>query len=118
MSIIINHGEARNITRVATPSGWVPDPTVKKFVTFLTDHGAVHTVIVDAEHAAQDAESLLKWFEHTRAGVELSSNRTTSPYFKTAEQVISDADAALGFVAPDNGQSNPPATTQGQGVSQ
>lgn len=118
MSIIINHGEARNLTRVASPAGWIPDPTLKKFVTFLTDRGAVHTVIVDAEHAAQDAESLLKWFEHTRAGVELSSNRTTSPYFKTAEQVINDANAAMGFVAPDNGQSNPQPAAQSQGVSQ
>lgn len=117
MSVVINSGEARNLTRVATPSGWVPDPTLKRFVTFLTDHGSVHTVIVDADHAAQDAETLLKWFEHTRAGVELSSNRTTSPYFKTAEQVIADADKALGFVSGDSQSQSTTTGGQGSGVS-
>lgn len=115
MSIIVKAGQARNLTSHSTPEGRVLDSTLKRFLTFITPHGAVHTIIVDADHAAKTADELLGWFEHTKAGVELSSNRATSPYFKTAEQIIHDADVALGFVTGNPPAASPTDPTQGSG---
>lgn len=117
MATIVKAGTARNLVSVNTPTGRGPDPTEKKFVTFLTDSGTVHTIIADVDHAAKTADDLLKWFEHTRVGVELSASRATSPFFRTAAEVIEYADKAMGFIDPqDNTDELAPTDTTGGGV--
>lgn len=114
MSTIVKAGTARNLVSVNTPTGRGPDPTERKFVTFLTDGGAVHTIIADVDHAAKTAKDLLEWFSHTRAGVELSSSRTTSPFYRTAEQIIGDANSVMGYIDPaDNTDELAPTGTPG-----
>lgn len=98
MSVIVAQGTKSGVTSVPSPAGRVPNPDPERFLTFLTEGGSVHTIIVDADHAAADAQQLLDWFEHTRAGVELSASRPTSPLFKTADEVVRFADEAVGIV--------------------
>lgn len=116
MSVIVAEGKARGVTSVPGHAGRVPNPNEERFVTFLTEAGSVHTIIVDVDHAASDASELLDWFEHTRAGVELSASRPTSPLYKTADEVIKAADEAVGIVkrvADALGGSTPANTTTG-----
>jgi len=115
MSTIVASGTAPNLKSHTTVAGRSPDPTLRRFVTFLTPSGSVHTIIADADHVAKTAEDLLAWFEHTRVGVELSSSRTASPLFKTADEVIKYANEAMGFVAAATGTQTSTDPTQGSG---
>lgn len=117
MPTIIAHGEARNLANTKSGQGLAPDPTLRKFVTFLTDTGSVHTIIVDADHAAQDAQQLLDWFTHTKIGVEASHSSPLSKFFKTADTIIADANKALGFIGghSDTTENQAPAPND-QGV--
>lgn len=118
MATIVAEGKAANLTTTVGVSGRVPDPTVRRFITYLTEAGSVHTIIVDAEHATQDAETLLKWFNATRVGAELASNHVGSPLARTAEDVIRFADEAVGIVSKVLGDITPGASaTQPQGVN-
>lgn len=98
MPTIVDSGTKGNLVTANTPAGRAPDPTPRRFLTFLTDAGSVHTIVVDVDHAAQDAETLLQWFLHTRVGVELSASNPTSPFHKTVDEVVKYADEAVGLV--------------------
>lgn len=115
MALIVKSGEARNLTSKATPDGRVLDPDLKKYVTFLTAGGAVHTVIVDLDHAAKDGTQLLEWFEHTKVGAELASRNPLKAGFKTADEVLHDADVALGFASEAAGGTTPTADQSQEG---
>lgn len=72
MARVIDYGNARNLTTQPTQTGVAgpPDPTERKFITFATETGAVHTAIVDVEHVVKDAESFLRFIGHARTLVE------------------------------------------------
>lgn len=115
MSVIVSEGQARNLTTQDTRDGLQPDPTERRYVTFINDLGAVHTLIVDTEHAAQDAGSLLKWFDHTRAAIGLSHGDPTSDHYRTPDQIREFADKALGINQPTDQAQADGDQTQGQG---
>ena len=89
MARIITSGTGRNLQTVAGKQEL--DPSERKFVTYVTETGAVHTVIVDVEHAAEDAVKLIEWFDHTRTAVEHGG-------FSHPDEVIKYADEASGIV--------------------
>lgn len=70
MSTIVSAGVASGLTNLIEGGLLKVDPSLKKYVTYINDTGAVHTIIVDVEHAAQSGEELLDWFEHTKAAVQ------------------------------------------------
>lgn len=114
MSGVVESGTAPNLTNTVVSGNLVPDATEKKFLTFVNDIGGVHTIIVEAEHAAQTADELLQWFEHTRALVTTSASLPTDPNHRTPDQVIATANDRMGFGGDkptdqqsDGGQTNP-----------
>lgn len=114
MAGIVESGTAPNLHNTVVSGNLIPDATPQKFVTFVNELGGVHTIIVDAEHAAKDADELLQWFEHTRALVTTSASLPTDPNHRTPEQVIATANERSGFSTgdeqaqtTDSGQGNP-----------
>lgn len=103
MAGIIDSGTAPNLHNANVSGNLVPDATERKFVTFVNELGGIHTIIVDAEHAAQSADELLQWFEHTRALVTASASLPTDPNHRTPEQVIATADQRMGYTHDDSG---------------
>ena len=112
MSTVLSEGTARNIVGRKQDDAIVPIPDERRYVTFLNELGAVHTIIVDAEHAAKDAEELLRWFNHTRASVTLRSRspETSSRHLDAAE-VIRLADEALSFASRETSPPAPSSTS-------
>lgn len=101
MAGIIDSGTAPNLINGIANGQLVPDAKERKFVTFVNELGGVHTIIVDVEHAAETADELLQWFEHTRAQVTASASLPTDPNHRTPEQVIDIANQRMGFSKPD-----------------
>lgn len=94
MDRIITEGTARNMVRL--PDSNAPDPTERKFVTYVNSVGAVHTVIVDIEHAAQDGEQLLKWFRQTITEVEHGGHANATQVLDAASDVTGIEHAPAG----------------------
>lgn len=111
MSGIINSGLARNIINTVVGDKLVLSPDERKFVTYVNDLGGVHTIIVDAEHAAKDPAELLQWFEHTRAIATTSASVDTDPLHVPADQVIARADARMGYGEPPPEEAHPADTS-------
>lgn len=101
MAGIVESGTGRNLTNEVVGDTLRPDPTERKFVTFVNELGGVHTIIVAAEHAAQDGEALYQWFEHTRALITTSHSVDTNPAHRTPDQVIATANERMGFGGKD-----------------
>lgn len=97
MAGIVESGSAHNLINTVVSGNLVPDATERKFVTFVNELGGVHTIIVDAQHAAKTGEELLKWFEHTRALVTTSASLPTDPNHRTPAQVLATADERMGY---------------------
>lgn len=108
MSVVIDSGTARNAANTTNGTQLAADPTEKRFVTYVNDLGAVHTIIVDVEHIAKDAESLVKWFDHTRATVTHKSGTQEQSNHITPSEVLKLADEFLhsigGAKQPDDQQ--------------
>lgn len=66
-----------------------PNKAEQRFVTFVTEAGSVHTLIVDVDHVAQDAESIVQWFEHAKTAVEHLVT-PTQPGDETGRQAVED----------------------------
>ena len=116
MAAIVKTGTARNLTNEVHGLQLVVSSVEKRFLTYVNDLGGVHTIIVDVEHAAKDAETLLKWFESTRAIISTSSGVEGSPQHVTPEQVIQHANAAVGIdqaPAQDQQSQQQPVNTGG-----
>ena len=112
---IIDSGTARNIAGIPTRDGVIPNPDERKYVTYVNDLGAVHTIIVDVEHAAKDASQLLDWFRHTRAVAAVSAGDPSADGFIPPAEVAKRADAAAGITQPSSEAQATGADAQGQG---
>lgn len=113
MPSVVAHGTARNLINDIANGVLSPNPIEKKFVTFLNEAGGVHTLIVDAEHAAKDVESLLKWFETTRGLISVASGSEGSPTHIAPAEVAAKADASIGATAePAATEQTTPTTTE------
>lgn len=102
MSRIISSGRTRNLVSHAPVKDVVgpPDPTERKFATFVTDTGAVHTIIVDVDHVANDVRTLLNWFDETRTLVE-QSPADEQPGHKPHRDIVKQALARIGLPSDD-----------------
>jgi len=107
---IVTSGVARNLTNAVIGDNLVPEADEKKFVTFVNALGAVHTVIVDLDHPAKDAQELLEWFEHTQAIAGTSASNPTDKLFVAAEQVLARANARMGYQEPTHAEPQPANT--------
>jgi hypothetical protein len=111
MSGIVNSGVARNLVNDVVGGTLVPNADERKFVTFLNQLGGVHTIIVDAEHAAKDADELLQWFEHTQAIAGTSASVPTDPNHVPPDDVIGRANARMGYGEPTDSEPAPANTS-------
>jgi hypothetical protein len=100
MARIISTGVERQLTNNVVGDRLSINNDEHRFVTFITENGGVHTIIVDAEHAAKDADELLKWFDKTRTLVETAPASDKPGHIVPAE-ILELADAALGFSKPE-----------------
>lgn len=97
--IPIIEGVARNLSNKVVGEGLVLIDDEQRFVTAVTESGAVHTFIVDVEHAAKDGEALIKWVEHTRALAAVTPPAERGG--PTADEVKASADESIGASAPE-----------------
>lgn len=95
MATVIDSGTDRNLTSTTDGQHLQVNPAEQRFVTFTNELGAVHTIVVDAEHIAKDAESLLRWFQHTSATVTHKSGTQEQPSHITPGEVLRLADEFL-----------------------
>lgn len=117
MPSIIDHGTGRNLVNDVVNGVLSPSPTERRFVTFLNEVGGVHTLIVDVEHAAKDAESLVKWFETARGLIATSPSNESAPNHLAPADVAAKADASIGAAPATEPAPTPeqPATSTGGG---
>lgn len=117
MASVVAHGTARNLINDIANGQLTPSSVERRFVTFLNDAGGVHTLIVDAEHAAKDVDSLLKWYETTRGLISVASGSEGTPNHIPPAEVAARADKSIGVnteqPAPEAGTTEPNQTGGG-----
>lgn len=97
-------GVERNLSNVEADGVRRLQSAEQRFVTAVSDNGAVHTFIVDLDHAAQDAESVIKWVEHARGLAAIAPAVDNGG--PTAAEVIESANDRIGAGTADDNNSS------------